>query len=301
MVDPPPTDPRRGEVPVPRRALVPRPRLTDRLALSPTVRPRLVLVSAPAGFGKTTVLTQWLGAEEADGTVGAWVSLDPHDSDVRLFLSRVVGALADRIEGFGAQARAWLESGHAPPVEAVVGSLVTELDEQEAPTVVALDDYHVIDTQVVHDAVAYLIENLPPRASVAIATRSDPPLPLARWRSRGELVELRASDLRFSTDEAGEFLNGVMGLDLVTEQVAALDGRTEGWAAGLQLAGLSLRSQDDPERFVKDFAGSHRFVLDYLVEEVLDGQPEDVRKFLLYSSVLPRLTAGLCRGRDRPQ
>jgi LuxR family transcriptional regulator, maltose regulon positive regulatory protein len=285
---------RPSRVPAPRRRLMPRDRLTDRLVLPETARPRLLLVSAPAGFGKTTLMSQWLSAEEARGNRVIWLSLEPADSDLHRFLTRLLSALEARIDGFGAGLRALLDTTQTPSVEAVVGDVVTELDELEEPTVIALDDYHVIDASAVHEAVTFLVENLPPRSMLAIATRADPALPVARLRSRGELMELRADDLRFTTDEAGTFLHDVMGLELEREQVAVLDARTEGWAAGLQLAALSLRGHDDPERFVEAFAGSHRFVLDYLVEEVLAGQPAEVRQFLLDTSVLSRLNGDLC-------
>jgi LuxR family maltose regulon positive regulatory protein len=250
-----------------------------------------VLISAPAGFGKTTLLGQWLTAE---GGYVAWLSLEPSDSDLPRFLARVVDAFAGCIGTFGEEARALLQSDRAVPATTVLSSVVTDLDQLAGPIVLALDDYHVIDAPAVHEAVTFLLENLPPQAMLALATRADPPLPLARLRSRGELVELRAADLRFSPGEAGAFLNQVMGLDLSPEHVAALESRTEGWAAGLQLAGLSLRSHDDPARFVRAFTGSHRFVLDYLVEEVLNSQPEHVREFLLDTSVLRELTGPLC-------
>jgi LuxR family transcriptional regulator, maltose regulon positive regulatory protein len=209
-----------------------------------------VLVSAPAGFGKTTLLSQWLAAEgQGDGRV-TWLSLGPEESDLRRFLTRVVDALEGSIGTFGAEARALLQTDRAVPAESVVGSLVTDLDQLAGPTVLALDDYHAIDATEVHDAVTFLVENLPPQATLAIATRADPPLPLPRLRSRGELLELRATDLRFTADEARMFLNEVMGLDVSPEQVDALDSRTEGWAAGLQLAALSVL----PESFDRPFA-----------------------------------------------
>jgi LuxR family maltose regulon positive regulatory protein len=255
----------------------------------------LLLVSAPAGFGKTTLLTQWLaGADpQREGRV-AWLSLGPDDADLRRFLSRLIAALGDEIGTFGAEVRALLQTDRAVPTEAIVAGLVAGLDECEGSTVIAIDDYHVIDEHAVHDAVTLLVENLPPRVTVAVATRADPPLPLPRLRSRGELVELRAAQLRFTPDEAREFFNQVMGLSVTDEQAAALESRTEGWAAGLQLAGLSLRGHEDPDRFVADFTGSHRFVLDYLVEEVLNTQPDAMREFLLDTCVLHQLTGPLC-------
>ena len=281
-------------VPAPRRELVPRARLTDLLPTSRSAMPRLVLVSAPAGFGKTTLLSQWLatGAELAAHV--AWLSLDEGDNDPRRFLAHLVAALRAGNPDGVADTTALVETGGEVPAETVLTTLVNDLDEVDGTTVLTLDDYHVIDEAGVHDAVRFLLEHLPPRATLAMATRADPPLPLARLRSRAELVELRASDLRFTPAEADAFLNQVMGLDINADQVAALDARTEGWAAGLQLAGLSMRGHDQTAAFVDAFTGSHRFVLDYLIEEVLGRQPQEVREFLLVTSVLDRLTGPLC-------
>ena len=256
--------------------------------------PRLVLVSAPAGFGKTTLLSQWLatGAELAAHV--AWLSLDEGDNDPRRFLAHLVAALRAGNPDGVADTTALVETGGEVPAETVLTTLVNDLDEVDGRTVLTLDDYHVIDEAGVHDAVRFLLEHLPPRATLAMATRADPPLPLARLRSRAELVELRASDLRFTPAEADAFLNQVMGLDINADQVAALDARTEGWAAGLQLAGLSMRGHDQTAAFVDAFTGSHRFVLDYLIEEVLGRQPQEVREFLLVTSVLDRLCGSLC-------
>ncbi len=262
-------------IPTARRQLVPRPRLTERLRFD--TPPRLVLVSAPAGFGKTTLLSEWLTQSTAHV---AWLSLDEADNDVRRFLTHLAASL------------------DAPdtdlPSEAVMTSLVNHLDALPGETVLALDDYHVIDTPEIHEAMSFLVDHLPETASVAIATRSDPPLGLARLRSRGELLELRVADLRFTDEEAEAFLNRVMRLELSSDQVTALDARTEGWAAGLQLAALSLRGHDDASAFVEAFAGSHRFVLDYLVEEVLRLQPDNLRRFMLETSVLQQMTGALC-------
>ena len=271
--------------------------------VSPTssTKPRLVLVSAPAGFGKTTLLSQRLAAEQRRGSRVGWLSLTAADNDERRFLGRVVDELARGVETFGVEARALLTSDRSVRADAVVGSIVTDLDQLAGPTVLALDDYHVVEAAEVHAAVRLLLENLPPQATLAIATRADPPLPLARLRSRDELVELRAADLRFTPGEAAAFLNDVMGLQLGAAQIAALEGRTEGWIAGLQLAALSLRALDDVDAFIGAFTGSHRFILDYLVEEVLANQPEDSREFLLDTSILDRLTGPLCdavTGRD---
>jgi len=279
-------------VPSPRRQLVPRRRLTERFAFAPATMPRLVLVSAPAGFGKTTLLSQWLGGAGPGARV-AWLSLDPDDSDPARFLTHVVAALRGPGETFGDEALALLDADRVP-TEAVLVSLVNDLDRLAGPTVLALDDYHVVDAPAVHEAVTFLLDHLPAHVTVAIATRADPPLPLSRLRSRGQLLELRADDLRFTPDEAEAFLNRVMGLELSPAHVAALGNRSEGWAVGLQLAALSIRGHADADEFVEAFTGSHRFVLDYLVEEVLRGQPDAVRRFLLDTSVLHQLTGPLC-------
>ncbi len=294
-------------IPSPRRQLVPRPRLTDRLVAEQGSMPRLILLSAPAGFGKTTLLTQWLAAGKPgrDGSDPvppsrrvAWLSLDAEDGDLRRFLDHLIAAVRTRSPQVGIEATALLETDGAVPAEAVLVSLVNDLDELAGPTVLALDDYHVIDSPAVHEAVTFLLDHLPPQVTVALTTRADPPLPLARLRSRGELLELRATDLRFTPGEADALLNQVMGLGLGPPQVAALETRTEGWAVGLQLAALSARGRaGDPAgigSFVEAFTGSHRFVLDYLVEEVLDHQPDDVRRFLLDTAVLEQMTGGLC-------
>ncbi|MFN0281206.1 MAG: LuxR C-terminal-related transcriptional regulator [Kineosporiaceae bacterium] len=281
-------------VPSPRHQLVSRPRLTGLLPAGGSAMPRLVLVSAPAGFGKTTVLAQWLATGAGLVAHVAWLSLDEGDNDPRRFLAHLVAALRRSNPDGSAGTAALMEVGGEVPAQAVLTSLVNELDEVDGTTVLTLDDYHVIDDPRVHDCVGFLLEHLPPQATIAIATRADPPLPLARLRSRAELVELRAADLRFTTAEAEVFLNRVMDLHVPPDQVAALDARTEGWAAGLQLAGLSMRGRRQPAAFVDAFTGSHRFVLDYLVEEVLGSLAENVRGFLLDTCALDGLTGPLC-------
>src|SRR4051812_13043632 len=288
-------------LPAPRRRLVQRTRLTDQLQAHEGEGPRLVLVAAPAGFGKTTLVTQWLAAAGPARRRVAWLALDPGDSDLRLFLTHLVAAIRTALPEAGVEALSLLEAGGTTPTDAVLVSLVNDLDALAGPMVVALDDYHVIENAAVHEAVTFLLDNLPPQVTVAMTTRADPPLPLSRLRARGELVEVRAADLRFTTDEAEAFLNEVMELQLDPALVAALEARTEGWAAGLQLAALSARTHagapgrsGDVAGFVEAFSGSHRFVLDYLVEEVLDRQPDELRAFLLDTSVLDQLTGGLC-------
>ncbi len=292
-------------MPTPRRHLVPRPRLTGQLPIDPGSMPRLVLVAAPAGFGKTTVLTQWLTAVDSSTASEpgvpslrvAWLSLDQDDADLTRFLTHVVAALQTTNPDLGTDALALMTSDRGFATDEVLVSLVNDLDSIAGPTVLALDDYHVIDARDVHEALTFLLDNLPRQVTLAITTRSDPPLPLSRLRARAELLELRASDLRFTDEEAERFLNDAMGLDLEPGHVAALEARTEGWVAGLQLAALSARGRtgaEDLGDFVNAFSGSHRFVLDYLLEEVLRSQPEDVRTFLLDTSVLSELTGPLC-------
>ena len=257
-----------------------------------------MLVAAPAGFGKTTLLAQWLASPKfaaQGGLVGARPEATPTSG---CFLTHLVAAIQTVEPEAGIDALALLEAGAATPLDAVLVSLINDLDVLAGPTVVALDDYHVIDAAAVHEAVTFLLDNLPPQVTLAMTTRADPPLPLSRLRARGELVEVRAADLRFTPDEAEAFLNEVMELQLDPALVAALEARTEGWAAGLQLAALSARTHvgaagsDDVAGFVEAFSGSHRFVLDYLVEEVLDRQPEEVRAFLLDTAVLDQLAGG---------
>jgi LuxR family maltose regulon positive regulatory protein len=287
-------------LPSPRHRLVQRARLTDQIRVEGGEEPRLVLVAAPAGFGKTTFLAQWLATERLQRRV-AWLALDPGDSDLGLFLTHLVAAIQTAEPEAGVDALALLEAGATTSTEAVLVSLINDLDVLAGPMVVALDDYHAIEGTAVHEAVTFLLENLPPHLTVAMSTRADPPLPLSRLRARGELVEVRAADLRFTTDEAEVFLNEVMGLALEPALVAALEARTEGWAAGLQLAALSARTHagaadasGDVAGFIQAFSGSHRFVLDYLVEEVLSRQPDEARAFLLDTSVLDQLTGALC-------
>jgi LuxR family maltose regulon positive regulatory protein len=286
-------------LPTPRRQLVSRPRLTDQLLSSPHRTPRLVLVAAPAGFGKTTLVTQWLAVASANESPlrVAWLSLDHDDSDPVRFLAHVVAALQTTNPDIGTDALTLMDNDRGSPMDAILVSLVNDLDSIAGPTVLVLDDYHVIDTPDVHQAVTFLLDNLPPQVTLTLTTRADPPLPLSRLRARDELVELRAADLRFTDDEAELFLNEVMGLELGPEHIAALESRTEGWVAGLQLAALSARGRkgaDEVDGFVDAFSGSHRFVLDYLLEEVLRSQPDDVRAFLLDTSVLSELTGPLC-------
>ena len=282
-------------VPRSRRALVPRPRLSERLDRG--IASKLMLVSAPAGFGKTTLLTEWLAAgpaAPADERLVAWLSLDRGDNDPASFWTYVIAALRTVASGVGESALALLQAPRSPPIETVLAALLNDLGATAGDIVLVLDDYHVVDARDVQDGMAFLLDHLPPQLHVVIAGRADPALPLARLRGRGELVEIRAAELRFTSDEAAAYLNEMMGLQLTARDVAALEGRTEGWIAALQLAALSMQGRDDVAGFIAGFAGDDRYVVDYLGEEVLQRQPEDVQQFLLQTSILGRLSGPLC-------
>ncbi len=252
---------------------------------------KLTLISAPAGFGKTTLISEWLRQCQ---TPAAWLSLDEGDNDPIRFLTYLVAALQTVAANIGKEVLALLQSTQPPPVESILTTLLNDITTISDNFILVLDDYHVIDSQPVNQTLAFLVEHLPPHLHLVIATREDPSFPLARLRARGQLIELRAADLRFSSDEAVEFLNRVMGLNLSPEDIAALGTRTEGWIAGLQLAAISLMGHQDTTSFIQSFSGSHRFVMDYLVEEVLRQQPVSILKFLLNTSILDRLCGSLC-------
>jgi LuxR family transcriptional regulator, maltose regulon positive regulatory protein len=282
-------------VPRSRRDLVPRPRLAERLDRGSASK--LMLVSAPAGFGKTTLLTEWLAARPAgpgDQWLAAWLSLDRGDNDVASFWTYVIAALRTAVPGVGESALALLQTPGPQPIETVLTVLLNDLGAVAGDVVLVLDDYHVIDAREVQDGIAFLLDHLPPRLHVVIASRADPALPLARWRARGELAEIRAAELRFTPDEAAAYLNEMMGLALTAQDVAALEGRTEGWIAALQLAALSMQGREDVAGFIAGFAGDDRYVVDYLAEEVLQRQPDRVQAFLLQTCILGRLSGPLC-------
>jgi LuxR family maltose regulon positive regulatory protein len=264
--------------------------LLQRLAGRP--EHRLTLLAAPAGWGKTTVLAAWQRQETAGRH--AWFSVDRYDNDPVRFWTYVVEAIRTAEPGFGTATLALLRAPGTRLLVHVLPAFVSELDALEREVVLVIDDYHLIDTRVIHEAVAYLVDHAPATFRLALATRADPPLPLARLRARGELLELRADELRFTAPEAAELLNVVLGLGLEPADVTRLHERTEGWAAGLYLAALSVRGRADPEEFIAAFAGDDRHIVDYLGSEVLRGQPDDVRTFLLRTSVLERLCGPLC-------
>jgi LuxR family maltose regulon positive regulatory protein len=282
---------------VPRRrtGLVSRARLDQRLPRHSL--PSVVLVSAPAGFGKTTLVAEWLAGDDAGDEGGpvhtAWLSLDRRDSDPSRFWSYVIAAIRKVAPDVGSDSLATLQATPGA-LEHVVAQLLNDLAVLDDDVVLVLDDYHVVESIEVHESMRFLVEHLPPSLHLVVASRADPPWPLAGLRAGGELLEVRATDLRFTGDEAATYLNDTMGLHLTAADIDALEGRTEGWIAALQLAALSLKDRDDPSSFIAGFAGDDRFVVDYLVDEVLDRQPDDVRTFLLETSILNRLTGPLC-------
>src|SRR6266704_1080349 len=269
--------------------VVSRPRLIERL--NEGLHRKLTLIAAPAGFGKTTLISAWVAG--CDRQV-AWLSLDKGESDPTLFLTYLVAALRTIAPDIGVGVLGALQSPQPPPTESILTALLNEITAIPDNFVLVLDDYHVIEAKPVDQALTYLVEHQPPQMHLVIATREDPQLPLARLRAQSQLTELRAADLRFTPSEAAEFLNRGMDLNLSAEDIAALEERTEGWIAGLQLAAISMQGHQDATGFIKSFTGNHHFVLDYLVEEVLGQQSESVQTFLLRTSILDRMTGSLC-------
>jgi LuxR family transcriptional regulator, maltose regulon positive regulatory protein len=257
-----------------RPEVVSRPRLLERL--NEGLRRHLVLISAPAGFGKTTLVSQWLALIERPA---AWLSLDEGDNDPARFLTYLVAALQTIAAHVGEGVLGVLQSPQPPPTEAILTTLLNDLTSISDQFVLVFDDYHVIDAKAIDQALTFLLEHLPPHMHLVIATREDPPLPLARLRAGDRMTEVRAADLRFTPSEAAAFLNQVMGLRLSAQDIAALERRTEGWIAGLQLAALSLQGQPDAASFITSFTGSHHFVMDYLLEEVLEQRLKASRRF----------------------
>lgn len=281
-------------LPPARPKFVPRPRLIQRMHQG--LHHKLTLISAPAGFGKSTLAGEWV---TASGRPVGWLLLDEGDNDPTRFFAYLVAALKTVTDKtgpatFGAEVLGLLESPQPAPAESIVTALLNEIAAIPDNFILVLDDYHAIDTQETNNALAFLLGHLPPQMHLVITTREDPNLPLARLRVRNQLTELRAADLRFTPAEAGAFLNQVMGLCLTEDEISALDTRTEGWIAGLQLAALSMQGRADTAGFIQSFTGSHRFVMDYLMEEVLHQQPESIQNFLLHTSILDRLCGPLC-------
>src|SRR5438270_840743 len=279
-------------IPPLRPQVVIRPRLIERL--NEGLHRKLTLIAASAGFGKTTLVSEWVEGIERPRARTAWLSLDEGENDPARFLAYLVAALQTIAAHIGEGVLGALQSPQPPPSEAILTALLNEITTLPDNFVLVLDDYHLIDAKPVDMALTYLVEHLPPQMHLVIATREDPQLPLARLRARSHLTELRAADLRFTASEASAFLSQVMGFSLSTEDIAALEDRTEGWIAGLQLAALSMQGHLDVHGFIRAFAGDHRYIVDYLVAEVLQRQPAPVRSFLLQTSILDRLHGPLC-------
>jgi len=286
-------------VPPVQEQLVRRPRLIQQL--NNGLHRKLTLISAPAGFGKTTLVSEWveqLRLEDPDkGRRIAWLSLDENDNELTRFLSYFIHSLkqVDEMESsMGESALAMLQSRQAPSIEVVLTSLINELVDIPNEIILILDDYHVIEAPAIDDALTFFLGHLPSKLHLVITSRIDPSLPLPRLRARGQVTELRAADLRFTLDETAEFFQHISGLELSVSDIAALENRTEGWIAGLQLAALSMQGRKDISGFIHSFTGDHRYIVDYLVEEVLQRQSDDLRNFLLQTSILSRLNSALC-------
>jgi LuxR family maltose regulon positive regulatory protein len=278
-------------IPPTRPKLVARPRLVERLQAG--LRGPLMLISAPAGYGKTTLLSEWRAGAGRDCPV-AWFSIDSEDNNLFRFWGYVVAALETLQEGLTNNVASLLQLPQFPTAEELITSLINDLSSFANDFILVLDDYQTITSSKIHQYLTYLVDHLPLQMHLVLLTRIDPSLPLARLRARNQLVELRASDLRFTADETAEFLNTVMGLRLSAENVKALEYRTEGWIAGLQIAALTMQGKDDVDSFIRRFTGNNRYVMDFLVEEVLQQQTESIQNFLLRTSILDRLTGSLC-------
>lgn len=276
-------------LPTPQINLVQRSRLVERLNAG--LNGKLTSISAPAGFGKTTLASEWIA--KCNRRV-AWLSLDAGDNDPTRFLTYIIAALQTITADLGHTLLDEIQSPQPPPIETTLTALLNEISRIPEPFILILDDYHVLDSKPVDQILNFLIVHAPPQMHLVITTREDPQIPLARLRARGQLTELRAADLRFTVSEAAAFLQQVMGLHLSSEDIDALEARKEGWVAGLQLAALSLQGHQDVSGFIQAFAGDHRYIVDYLVEEVLNQQPETVRRFLLQTAILDRLSGSLC-------
>jgi LuxR family maltose regulon positive regulatory protein len=276
-------------VPRSRMTLVTRPALFERLQEG--LQGKLTLVSAPAGFGKTTLVASWV---RQTGFPAAWLSLDSADNDLSRFLAYLAAALQTVDDSLGEEMMSAVEGNQPVQIPELLAGLLNEIEQMGRPLVLVLDDYHLITQEEVHTAVRFLIDNLPASMHLIISTREDPPWPLARLRVGGQLSEIRGRDLRFTLEETAEFCNKVMGLAMSPQDISALDSRAEGWVAGLQMAALSMHGQGDVSRLVAGFSGSNRYVLEYLLEEVLSHQPPPVQRFLLQTAVLDRLCAPLC-------
>lgn len=277
-------------IPPPGQTLVPRPRLST--VLSKVLTHGLTLVSAPAGYGKTTLISNWLCETPV---TSAWLSLDEADNDPIRFLQYFIAALQKIIPAIPGDLPGMVQGMQMAPLETLMNLLINQMAERTDPFVLVLDDFHVIHAQPILEMLTFLLEHGPRQMHLVFISRTDPPLPLARLRARNQLLEIRADQLRFTPAEIAVFLNEVMGLNLSANDIAAMEARTEGWIAGLQLAALSMQGRQDIHGFVSEFTGSHSYIMDYLAEEVLKRQPESIRLFLLQTSILDRMGGPLCQ------
>ena len=280
-------------IPPIRPNLVARPQLVEQLNQRLNLGSKLTLLSAPAGFGKTSLVSNWL--HDSDFRI-AWLSLDKDDNDQARFIAYLVAALQKADGEIGKSVQPMLSSSQKPAMEMLISTLINDISTQgsQGKTVLILDDYHLIEDQSIHKILTFLIEHQPPQLHLVLISREDPPLYLSLLRGRGEMTEIRLADLRFTTQETSTLLNDIMGLNLDTTQIKILETRTEGWVSGLQLAALSMQGRSDVVGFVRSFAGSNRYILDYLIEEVFQQQPVEIQEFLLKTSILDHLTAPLC-------
>jgi LuxR family transcriptional regulator, maltose regulon positive regulatory protein len=269
--------------------LIPRPELLTQLDKGLEVK--LTMLSAPAGFGKTSLLSSW---QASTGVSLAWVSLDEGDNDIKQFWLYVCAAFGKLESSLSRASLLALRSPETAPIKAVLTDLMNRLSAFSQQVVLVLDDYHVIHTAAIHESLGFFLEHLPANVHLFLLSRADPPLHISKLRARGEVVDVRAADLRFDNEEASRFFSQAFSLELNSHDLETLRGRTEGWAAGLRLAGLSLQGRDNPSNLIRAFAGSNRFILDYLAEEVLERQETELQTFLLQTSVLERLCAPLC-------
>ena len=278
-------------IPITRPKRILRKDLVERLNQGLSENRKLTLISAPAGFGKTTLVSEWIAGGERPV---AWLSLDEGDNDPYRFLTYLISAVQTIAKDIGTSVLSLIHAPQPPPIESLLTELLNEITAIQDDFILVLDDYHLIDARPVDEALTFVLGHLPPRMHLVITTREDPHLPIAQYRARGQLTELRAADLRFTSSEAADFLNLVMGLNLSEENITALKDRTEGWIAGLQMAAISMQGHQDTAGFIQSFTGSHRFVLDYLLEEVLQRQSAEVQAFLLNTSILDRMCGSLC-------
>ena len=275
-------------IPPPRSNLVSRPRLIERLNAG--FHGKLTLVSAPAGFGKTTLLGEWISSSDKSFV---WLSLDEGDNNLKRFFTYLIAALQQIDGSIGDGILPLLEATGDPPIEPLITTLINNIVSIEGEFCLVLDDYHLITNQTIHQAINFLLEHLPPNAHIVISGRVDPPIAISLMRARDQMTEVRPNDLRFMESEAKTFLNDLSGLDLSPEDLSALLSRTEGWITGLQLAALSMQDRQDKHEFVTAFSGSHHYIIDYLVDEVMARQSEEVRTFLYRTSILSRFCAPL--------